>query len=277
MSNETINSTVDVPVLSTEVAFPAGIAQLPEHLQKKLRAYAEMVQRSTTASIQKIRLDAKAYIFDENHATPTFEGVIVAFRHANVYYDQPYREGVINAPACFAVGTAPCDTLKPHPLVVNPPHHECATCPKFAWGSALTGGRGKACAEHTLLAVCPLEFPEFQHELFVLEAKRANSRAANEYLARITRLYGAPVVAYTRFTIGQRQRFEQQFALARETPLESNLLQALASRIEEAEYLLEQRLQDLYRTRLVQSSLTPEDDTPDRAPRFYPGVGHLSK
>jgi hypothetical protein len=218
-----------------------SLANLPEELQKKILEYSKKIQESSTVSINKIRLDSKSYTFPDGTETQNFSGIIIGVKHANIWYKDEYVEGVTQSPACLAVGDASCKGLTPASIVENPPNADCDTCPNFQWGSAAKG-KGKACAEYTLLAVY---VPSMGDELFVLEQKKANSRVCDTYLTSVSKRFGSPIAVLTQFTMGEKNKWEQSFTPV--SPVNSELLTTLASRMEEADDMLKAKVLDAYR------------------------------
>jgi hypothetical protein len=217
------------------------LAHLPEALQKKILAASAKIQQSANVSINKIRLDAKTYIFPDSTEVSSFSAIIVGVKHANIHYAGEYEEGVTNPPDCLAVGDESCANLIPLSEVESKYSVTCNDCPKMQWGSALKG-KGKACGEHTLLA---LFVPSLGEDLFLIEEKKANSKAVDGYLANVNNKYGHPVAVLTEFTIGAKNKWEQTFFAS--GVVSSDLVMKLVERFEEANTMLEARVTDSYR------------------------------
>jgi hypothetical protein len=73
-----------------------------------------------------------------------------AARLSKTYYASGYDPSATGAqaPTCYSL-----DGIAPDPSVATPQHHECATCPKNAWGSDRPGSNAKACTDRKRLAV----------------------------------------------------------------------------------------------------------------------------
>lgn len=76
--------------------------------------------------------------------------IILNFTFQNTYYDTPYQEGEVNAPACFAIGYNE-DTLAPHPTSPDRQADSCEECELNVFGSGQ--GDGKACTNRRALAL----------------------------------------------------------------------------------------------------------------------------
>lgn len=235
------------------------LAHLPEALQQKILAASAKIQQSASVSINKIRLDSKSYIFPDGTESNSFSGIIVGVKHANIHYAGEYEEGVTNPPDCLAVGDDSCSALVPLAEVENKYSTACGSCPKMQWGSALKG-KGKACGEHTLLA---LYVPAFGEDLFLIEEKKANSKAVDGYLANVNNKYGHPVAVLTEFTIGAKNKWEQSFQAT--GIVSQDLVVKLVERFEEANTMLEARVVDSYKKPAPKTE--DAGDAPARAAR----------
>jgi len=238
-----------------------GLAALPEDIQRKILAYSKQIQESSNISVSKIRLDAKNYIFPDQTEIQTFTGVIVGVKHANVYYENEYEDGKISPPRCFAIGDVSCNNLVPHSKVQNPCSSACEQCSKFQWGSALRG-KGKACAELTLLAVY---VPSLGDDLYYLEQKKVNSRMADTYLFNISKKYGTPLAVLTEFNIGVKNKWEQQLVALK--PVSTDIVLTLVNRLREASDMLEARIIDSYKRSETESSIQSVESSADRPAR----------
>jgi hypothetical protein len=217
-----------------------SLSNLPEELQLKILAAAKKIQESSSISINKIRLDAKSYIFPDQNEVQTFQGIIIATKHANIHYQNDYEEGVPNPVDCMAIGDEACKDLTPHEKVENPIGTKCATCKNFQWGSG-SRGKGKSCGEHTLLAVY---VPSYGDDIFLLEEKKKNSVIVDSYLKTTTKKHGHPMAVVTQFTMGDTTKWEQSFSAV--APANVELVTNLTSRMDEAEDMLISRVVDVY-------------------------------
>jgi hypothetical protein len=236
MNDLVINNT------ATELA----ISGLSEELQLKILEASKRLQESAAASIGKIRLDAKAFILPDGTETPSFTAVIVEIKHANIYYDQDFEDGVTNPPACIAILPPGADVksidLTPHECVENPQHTNCKECPKFQWGSVGKGRKGKACGEHTLLAI---NIPSLGDDIYLIEEKKANSKAVDAYLNNVAARYGHPIAVLTKFSVGVKNKWEHSFETVGFASQE--LITSLGARIEEASNMIYTRIVESYR------------------------------
>lgn len=82
---------------------------------------------------------------------PSVNVVIVAASSTltKAWYEKAYQPGSFEAPDCFSN-----DGKVPAPGVSKPQCSNCAACPKNAFGSHPTTGRGKACSDRKLVVVC---------------------------------------------------------------------------------------------------------------------------
>lgn len=70
--------------------------------------------------------------------------IIVDYRFDNEFYPEKYDPKKQVSPSCFAI-TLPGDTQAPHKDAEDPQNGTCEGCIRNEWGSALDGGKGKAC------------------------------------------------------------------------------------------------------------------------------------
>jgi len=249
--------------MSTDLATMSNssISHLPEELQKKILEASQKIQNSSAIVINKIRLDAKSFIFPDQNEVQSFQGIVVGVKHANLHYKGDYEDGVMNPVDCIAVGDVSCQNLSPHEKVEAPYCANCNECSMFQWGSA-TRGKGKSCGEHTLLAVY---VPSYGEDLLLFEAKKANSRAADGYLNTVSSKFGHPIAVNTQFTMGEKNKWEQSFVAV--SPTDASLVTNLVGRFEEADAMLTARVVDAYRPGEVAAAANTQTDASPRAAR----------
>lgn len=128
--------------------------------EEMMKTEAKEVAKTERPSVSRISLQSGIMTYQDT-ALPDNEliCVIAAAIHEQVYYDKPFRQGVVNPPGCFAFGM-PGDELKAHPDVGERDYGpDCSTCQMNQWGTAKRDGvatRGKACGERRKLATLPL-------------------------------------------------------------------------------------------------------------------------
>lgn len=84
--------------------------------------------------------------------------IIISSAHERVYYSGAYDPDNQVSPDCFALSLTGED-MAPHEAAQDKQNHDCATCPKNKWGSAMRNGRpskGKACGEKRRLLIMPI-------------------------------------------------------------------------------------------------------------------------
>ena len=221
------------------------LANLSDTLQAKIKATADRLKDSCSVSVNRIAHQATGWRMPDGDIQQTFTGVIVAVKHANIHYPGVYKKGSVNPVDCCAIldgdADAACDNLIPIAAVENPYSSSCRTCPKFEWKSALVGN-GKACGEHTLLAVF---VPALGDELYVIEMKKANSRVADGYIASVNSKFGHPIAVTTNFTIGRKGDWEVELNAVSNVP--TDMLTMLAARMDEGTAMLVERVKGSYK------------------------------
>jgi uncharacterized protein YpmB len=129
---------------SKEVAVPDDVKALLAEAAK------EGIQNEKGSSI--ISLKGKKFSAGEIKLGTELTVVILADAYDNAYYDSPYQDGVVNSPACWALGVDDTD-LAPNPdEVPNAQSEDCESCEHNKFGSK---GNGKTCRNGRRLLVAP--------------------------------------------------------------------------------------------------------------------------
>lgn len=243
---------MDTDLATIEEQF--SISALPESLQQRILEASNRLKESSVFQVNKIRNDVKNFIFPDGTEVTDFAGIIVAAKHANMHYAGEYEEGVSNPPDCFAIleasDDAACKDLNPHESVTSKYSPACGSCPKFQWGSDKGGkGKGKACSEYVLLAIA---VPTLGDDLFLLECKKSNAKTVDGYLATVTNKYGHPIAVTTAFNMGNKGKWAHTYVA--QSPAPQALVASLAERIDEAHFMLVERVKGAYN----RSTGTPE-------------------
>lgn len=254
---------------STEIATTEtfSLASLSPELQAKILAASEQLNSSATISINKIRNDAKNFIFPDGTETQSFSGIIVGIKHANIHFAGEYSEGKSNPPDCVAVCEDATDAsnidLSPHKEVFMPYiAGHCGQCPKLQWGSDKGGkGKGKECSEYVMLAI---NVPSLGEDIYLLECKKGNAKTADGYLASVRAKFGHPIAVLTQFTMGSKTKWSHDYVTV--SPVSPDLVTNLAGRMDEANSMLTARVVDAYK-RSGAPEAAPEEQTSGRTPR----------
>jgi len=129
---------------STEIAVPDDIKAILAEAAK------EGIQNEKGSSV--ISLKGKKFSAGEIKLGTELTVVILADCYDNAYYDSPYQDGVVNSPACWALGIDD-NTLAPDPEAVPAAQSDdCESCEHNKFGSK---GNGKACRNGRRLLVAP--------------------------------------------------------------------------------------------------------------------------
>ena len=94
----------------------------------------------------------KQFTLPDGTSDNEMTAVIVAFRTAHRYFIEPYVEGVIQQPSCFAIGENP-KTLVPSENSPDRQADTCTECWANQWESAGGGRKGKMCKESRIVAL----------------------------------------------------------------------------------------------------------------------------
>lgn len=118
--------------------------------------------------------------------------VIVDFICRNMYYDKPWKEGVVTPPACWAINKVPA-ALTPSNNVVKrqaPKGKSCADCSMNQFGS---DGDGKACKNQRVLAVLlPDAAPD--DPIMTIVFPPTAMKPFDGYVSSVSRLFQVPPV-----------------------------------------------------------------------------------
>jgi hypothetical protein len=233
-----------------------ALNNLPEELRQRLLNARKAIEESATFSLKKIgvKQGGIAYRLPDESTSTRFSGIVLAVKHANKFYPNPYVATKIEPAKCVAVVESDGDVrnaeLAPLNAVSDKPSDNCATCPNFQWGSNPQGtGKGKLCTEYVIAAVY---VPALGDDIYLVEQKKARAAKFDTYLKRITAKAGHPMMVVTQFEINVNgEPFEQEFTAVSQTPAE--LIPTLAERIEEANQIL---------VASVKNSLVTNDEGP---------------
>jgi hypothetical protein len=122
-------------------------------INKALSTEAQSIRQTiSSGGIPKITISRTgSFTSPEGDLGTEISGVIIDYCSSNKFYPHAYNANNPLPPVCFAFGKVVADMA---PLDESPEkqHEDCATCPRNEWGSALNGGKGKACKNTRELA-----------------------------------------------------------------------------------------------------------------------------
>jgi len=149
--------------VATQPGSGSGAVALPADLAAELAQHAKSAAAIERPNVSKMSLKGGIITYNGGVIPNNKVDVILlaaAFR--NTWYSQPFQDGVLVNPDCFALmppdkeGQAP--DMVPHANVKEPVNKTCLGCPKNAWGSdPRPGSRGKACKETRRLIAIPAD------------------------------------------------------------------------------------------------------------------------
>ena len=138
-------------------------------IQDEIKQQLANVDKTTNAP-RSARISVKGGVFTlpggETNAGPIHAVVVDSIRQNN-YYKSAYNPNEMAPPECYAIGKN-IDELRPSPNCSEPQFDGlCKDCPMNQFGSAMNGGRGKACTNNLNLALLPKDFTK-DSELLML-------------------------------------------------------------------------------------------------------------
>ena len=183
-------------------AKPQSTALSP--LEAKIAAKAEKLRQAVTVTGNAIKINkAKQIQLPNDETVEQLPVVILDYRYYNAFFPKPFRKGEFSPPVCQAVGETPDDkvakaldvpVMAPVADCPQPQAESCSACPMNEFGSALNGGRGKACRNTIVLAVM-LPSVDESDDVYRVIIQPTSTKKVEAYLSRITETYGHPIKA----------------------------------------------------------------------------------
>jgi hypothetical protein len=166
----------------------ADVKSIQEALKKQAADLANKVAPASGITIQVTQ--SKQFKFPDGNTADTFQGVIVDFVSANLFYEGAYDKDNIQPPACFAIGESPL-TLVPSDNSPVKQSDQCKGCPMNDFGSA---GKGKACKNTRVLAVLPPD-ADADTPIWLLKVSPTALKRFDSYVRSVASAFGMPPVA----------------------------------------------------------------------------------
>lgn len=169
-------------------------------IDAKLAARAAAMRENITVAGNNIAIQKNgSFKMPGGEERTELEAIILDYRYRNQFFPKTYRKGEFTPAACFAVGDVQ-DGMTPSAEAPEPQSTACQGCPRNEFGSALNGGKGKACQNQFLVAVMLPDLGESE-EVYTLKASPTAAKALAGYVSKMVDTYGHPIKAVTRFTI----------------------------------------------------------------------------
>ncbi len=199
---------------------------------------AKDVAKTERPSVARISLQSGVMTY-QDAAIPDniLDCIVAAAIHEQVYYDKPFQQGIVNPPACFALG-AVGSNLSAHETVGERDYGpECVSCEMNAWGSSTTGsGKGKACGERRKLAILPLfDNPEEYKnaEIAVMSLPVMSVRNWRTYVNQLSAQYQRPAWGMiTRIKVVPDAKSQFKVLFEAGVPLAEEFMGAVHNRVE---------------------------------------------
>lgn len=239
------------PPPSTALQVPAssgsGAVALPTDVAAELAGYARAAAATERPSVSKLSLKGGVITYQgQQMPNNIVDMVLLAAAFRNTWYAQPYQEGVLVNPDCFALmppdpeGLAP--DMVPHPNVSKPVHPTCDGCPKNAWASdPRPGSRGKACKETRRLIAIPKDAIASAEsvkraELAVIDVPVTSVQLYGNYVNTLNAVFKKPMWAVvTTLEVVRHPKFQFQLKF---TPVQEigdvGVIRAIQARLDDA-------------------------------------------
>lgn len=191
----------------SEETTSTALTQFQEQLEREAK---EIQSRIASIGGDRIKLNKRnQYIFPDGTEGPEFDGIVVDFISANMFYDRAYNPDEAVPPACFALGPNPRELTPSVNSPVRQSDTNCAVCPNNQFGTA-PNGKGKACKNARLLAIIPLEsLIEGTPELVTFSVPPTSVSTFDKYVANTAaRLRTSPTAVVTTFSADQNAEYQ---------------------------------------------------------------------
>lgn len=131
---------------------PKNQLALFEDQLAKLAAQESMAERAAAGQVFLSSRGGVLTYRDQPIAGNQLDVVILASPVERLYYTKRFDPQEPAPPVCFALGPS-MTGLKPSPASTEAQAPMCQNCPKDQWGTAMNGGKGKACSEKRRLLI----------------------------------------------------------------------------------------------------------------------------
>jgi hypothetical protein len=207
---------------------------LPISWQDQMKADAKSMLEAERPSLAMMSFKSGVMSIGEN-AVPGNEitCVIIAAVAENCWYKERYDASVKATPACYAFGEGKNQDLVPYEGSREKQHEYCYKsegdqCPKFEWGSAENGGRGKACKERRRLALIPADGTS---EMLLASIPPTSLKSWSNFVLEVAATTGRPVygvIAKIKVVPDPKNQFVVKFSVVE--PLSEPGLEAAMSK-----------------------------------------------
>lgn len=156
-----------------------SIVNIEAELAKEAEGISKRIQAPSGDYI-KVTQDKFFQMPDGSKHQGPLSVVILDFVAANLFYDQPFKEGQNTPPACVAIGLEPL-LLIPDEASPVKQAEACSDCPNNDFGSK---GAGKACTNTRILAVVEPNADE-NAPILLLKVSPTGIKPFDSYVASI--------------------------------------------------------------------------------------------
>lgn len=162
------------------------LANLNEQLAAEAASIADSIGKPST-NVIKTR-DKVFTLPDGQILQAPLRAVVIDFISKNMFYEDAYREGEVQAPVCFSINKIVSE-MAPSENATDPQADACNGCPMNEFGS---DGAGKACKNTRLLAVT---LPDTDSdEIFTISVSPTAIKAFDAYVGSVAKMFKAPPV-----------------------------------------------------------------------------------
>lgn len=195
-----------------------GLSLIEEEMQREIANIRDQIS-APTGSRLSINDQGEFVGTDGRILGPEITVIVIDFISANRYYARPYNRNQPEPPSCFAFGKV-IPNMAPHEKAPEPQDQLCANCRWNQWGSAPTGGNGKACKNtRDLVLMLAMDADEEQVDFMTFSVAPTSIKSFDALVRYAADIYeSTPVRLLVKMTaIRQGNYFSVQFA-----PLDEN-------------------------------------------------------
>lgn len=217
-----------------------------EELAKAAEQSIEMEKSTKVGTFISLQGGVMTYL-DQPLTNNSFNGVVLAAALEQVYYENGWNPDAPTGPSCFAFGID-SNNMVPDASIPEPMNHDCKSCPKNAWGTAVNAAgkpaKGKACKTKRRLIVIPFNQEMTSEDIMNAEVAYISIPTMSiknwaNYIRKVTLTHRRPFWAMATkvfLTPDKKTQFQVHFDPI--AIINVDLLGSLKSKVEEASKLI---------------------------------------
>lgn len=194
-------------------------------IQAELRKQVATL-RETVAPPSGYVISTKAKQFtlpDGRQSAGPLDCIILDHVSANLYYTGAYNPTQPSQPDCFAIGRIVNDMKASENAPKRQDENGCAVCAFNQWGSAPSGGKGKACKNTRRLLVVPHDIVDDKAQQYILNVSPSGIKHYDKYIDMLASSERHPIQVVTSISFDPNEAYPSLRFAAKE-PLDEERL-----------------------------------------------------